>query len=283
MTQTTARLDQITDAISQALRPALGATSDHKDAMEASKAAGEAKNGARLTMMLACAQASLAGSWTDKEITQACKLLVSRANDPAAKKTLGTLASEVKNAAHPLTRAHAQTIVDVVNNLWDDADADKEGPHPLKACFARRYHAYTGLFKQAAAGSLYATEASVLAYARANDPAHDAERVLKKLQGIVAQLTELHHDFQDEDIGMCIDTLNKLTSADLERARVKSGAVKDNSPETEPATTTTLPTVVDQHANQHANQSAVEPMTGAVDMEDMLDSLLGDKLALQAA
>ena len=267
-TTTTARFDAIKTFITSQVAAAVMSTEDHATAKDAADQAGENKLGTRMAMMAACATASHNQQWTEGEITSVTKAVVAANNgDKSRAKTVGTLVSEIRNAAHPGARAHVGTIIDVAGSMWDALEADKSdgATNPLKTCWSRRYHMLTGLFKQAADGNVLTDPDDIITYARANDPSKNAERVAKRIAKIVEDLRAMHADFPDEDLGMVCDTLGKLTEADLVASRAdratKTTTVVEVPVVPEPVVPVKpAPVVVETHT----------VMQGACDLEDLL-------------
>jgi hypothetical protein len=204
--------------------------------------------------------------------------MVKRENDERLVKTLQTFSGEAKRAMHPAVRDDFADILAVRDEAWQaEVDAlaiDKAAPCPIKKWAKRRYHALVYLLREAADGNWLTTTDEVVAYATANDPDLNAEKMFAKVESLREQLQELYATFPVDDFGVAIDALNEVTKAHMEVARnqklgVPEPAKKAPVQRRQPAPAKTAPTVVAESTNEDVSGVA----EGA---SDILDDVLSD-------
>ena len=75
------------------------------------------------------------------------------------------------------------------------------------------------MFALAGEGRVINNTVELLAFAAERDPDLSLEKVLKRLNGISAQLSKFYIDWPVDDIQLCVDTLNEVTEKALKTAR----------------------------------------------------------------
>lgn len=226
-TNNTSSLDQnaISDIARQirgAVLPIIQADSDTKEAKDAATSASQAGVSLRESIMIALANLSQVGQWTEREVSAAAAKAAAMTNNQADK-ALATFIGETKRAMHPLVRSHVPTLIDLRDTVWtSETEArtlDKDAPAPLRKAFARQYHLLIAMFGEAQEGRVFDDPASVIAFAELNDPSLDYKKVHKRLAKIKADLAAFYHDFPVDDIQLCVDTLNEVTEKALKNSR----------------------------------------------------------------
>ena len=274
------KLAGVAAAIFTALRPILNADDTAAEARDLATQARDGAMGAREAMLITVAKISADAQLTKGDVDRVATLVANQNNDKDRKKTIATLCAEIKNAAHPSVRNHVPSLVSEINDAWaieqEAFKADKSAPRPLAALFKRRYHVMTGVFKQVAMGNLLLTGDAIVAYARANDPNLDAEKIHKRLASLIGQLQDFHHDFAHEDIGLAIDVLTKITAPELAKVRREVIVAEPIQPETKPDTTVGIAeTPGETPAETKSTNTVVDTSMGAIDIDDLLDGQMG--------
>jgi hypothetical protein len=279
MSTTTKDLDTVARSIYAAITPVLGSKETLDNAKDLKTQASDAHVGTRETMLVKCAEISAKHKLSKADVTTVATRAAAMNNNKANEKTIQTLVSEIKNAAHPDVRAHVPELVDMINGAWKAEDeafkTDKATPRPIAKLFKRRYHAITGVLKRAADGNMISTEEALINYAKANDPSLDPEKIHKRLAGLIADLQAFHHDFAHDDIGLAIDTLNRATAAQLAKVRRVDEIVEavENAPAPapkQPATTV---------GNKATPKVVVDTSMGVIDVDDLMNGIMGLKQA----
>jgi len=215
-------------------------------------------------------------------------------------------------------RDNFRTLVDVVNLAWENEAQQVElndgAPRPIAKWAKRKYHAITGAMKAAINdGILIQEEATLIDYAIENDPDHNVGKVFTKLENLLSKLQEFHTDFPVDDIGVAIESLQRVTVEHVTAAQARKNAlteedVKDIQAHTPVVTTNINTSVVNKPSPfvtvakpglQPTPKMLPIPVTNSpkiikVDViadvlgDDVLDamdvdSLLGDNLELAAA
>jgi hypothetical protein len=278
------RVSDIARAIHQTCTPILSADSDRRDAKDALANATDGATSVRESILGQIASMAHADNWTETEIKAATKLACAGINDQS-EKTLATFISETRRVAHPLVRAHFGALVDLRNAAWDAEEnrADKSEDAPIKRAFKRKYHfLLSGLCGAAQAGKVLETIEDAQEYARANDPDHDASKVLKRVQAMREELTDIMSSFPVEDLQAALDSLLGVSKEALEVARREHlrahGAAPQPStaPVIQPVTTVVKPNKPAPKATPATQE--VEPAQGAVDLMDAMDGLMAETM-----
>lgn len=266
-TNNTSSLDQtaimdIARQIRGAVLPILAADTDTKDAKDDAQAKSQAGVSLRESIMVALANLSQVGQWSEREVSAAAAKAAGMTNNKDDK-SLSTFIGETKRAMHPHVRAHVPTLIDLRDTVWttetEAKTLDKDAPAPLRKAFSRQYHLLIAMFGEAQEGNVFEDAASVIAFAELNDPSLDYKKVHKRLGKIKADLAAFYHDFPVDDIQLCVDTLNEVTEKALKAAR-----------EMEAGDTTVVKPV--------ASEPEEEPEAANED-EDLLGGVLGEAVA----
>ncbi len=269
----TNRNEEIRAVIRGALSPIVGAD-DAKSATQAAfQDAASGATTAREGVMAALASASAAGDWTDAEIDAASRAAVSSFNDKATQRSLGTYMGEARRAMRATVRDRFADIVALRDTVWAAEKADKDGPWPCKAAFARSYHMLTALLSEAGEGRIHDV-GSVIAFARTRDPANDPVKVAKRLADIANELRTIAATFKLAELAPACKVLDGLDADALEAAIQPAPA---------PATVTDTTVVQTRKGPVKAVTLAevdrllsADPAPGAVDiLDDMLSDFVG--------
>jgi hypothetical protein len=263
------RIDDIAREIYRATADFNIAEAERKDLSELLDAKKDEVTSTRESVLGKIAKLSSAGNWTLKEIKSATKKVMDMHNDERTKRTLATLVSELRLAAHPNTRDKVAGLIDLRDRAWEAEvqahKADKSTPTPLRKFAGRKYHLLTRMLGEAENENYFTTVGQVVAWAKANDPGLDAEKVHKKIQEYREKLAAFLEQFPDDDLIAAVDLLNKVTEATLVNAH---------------ATLTPKPDPRKLAAALAPRAKPVEPATGAADID--FDELLGNKVSLAA-
>ena len=224
MSQTTSsvRIADIVRQIRGAALPFLGANEQYVDARSAAQAAGNGLSSARESIMCTLADLSRNGQWTAGEIKVASNTAAGLSKNET-EKALATFIGQCKKAMDPKVRSFVGQLVAVRDMAWEAETLaiaeDSDAPRPLRKAFARGYHCLMEMFALASEGRVIDNTVSLLAFAAERDPDLSLEKVLKRLNGISAQLSKFYIDWPVDDIQLCVDTLNEVTEKALKAAR----------------------------------------------------------------
>lgn len=276
-TTNTSSLDQnaindIARQIRGAVLPILAADTDTKDAKDEAQAKSQAGVSLRESIMIALADLSQKGQWSEREVSAAAAKAASMTNNKDDK-SLSTFIGETKRAMHPLVRSYVGTLIDLRDAVWtaetEAKTLDKDAPAPLRKAFSRQYHLLIAMFGEAQEGNVFEDAASVIAFAELNNPDLDYKKVHKRLTKIKADLAAFYHDFPVDDIQLCVDTLNEVTEKALKNSR------------SEEATTVVAPApvVASEEVQAHDVHDDPEPEAANEDEEDLLGGVLGEAAA----
>lgn len=288
-----ARVAAITDAMFATCMGAKESMNEAAQAAEASKDAAKSAVSVRESVMFKIAEISLVNDWQPVETKLAAKAAGARTTNLATAGSLAVFISECSRAAHPLIRERFHEIVALRNDAWDTEEmmleADKASPAPVRKAFKRRYHALIGIMSAIEKGENLSTVEDVISYAVAHDPDHDAAKVLKRLKGLVSDLSDFYGDFPVDDIGHAIQTLQNVTADILTAARnakiaenkalCATSAAAATPAVTAPKAAQTVvnkPTIVPTQPKVASKASAFQVNTVQVDVDT---DLLGDNLA----
>ena len=227
MSQTTSsvRIADIVRQIRGAALPFLGANEQYIDARSAAQAAGNGLSSTRENIMCVMADLSRNGQWTSSEIKVASNTAAGLSKNET-EKALATFIGQCKKAMDPKVRSFVGQLVAVRDMAWEAETLaiaeDSDAPRPLRKAFARGYHCLMELFALATEGRVINDTVDLLAFAAERDPDLSLEKVLKRLNGISAQLSSFYIDWPVDDIQLCVDTLNEVTEKALKAARVST-------------------------------------------------------------
>lgn len=251
-----ATTDDVANVLYSTVRPWLSADSDRMVAADVTKAARATEAGTRETVLASVVALSVQHGWSDSVLEIARKRLVKMVNDKAQQNTLRTFASEIGTAAHPRVRGVFTTVVSAVNKAWEaeaPVDGEEAAERPLKVAFQRRYLTIMRCLVQAKEGRVLDSADKVIAFARENDPANNADKVLKRLRSAIGDLREIGADYPSGLIHQAAGMLETITVEQLLAA--KMGAKPTTKPVIAPAP-----------------ETENEPIEGPVDIDDILNS-----------
>ena len=224
MSQTTSsvRIADIVRQIRGAALPFLGANEQYVDARSAAQAASNGLSSTRESIMCTLADLSRNGQWTAGEIKVASNTAAGLSKNET-EKALATFIGQCKKAMDPKVRSFVGQLVAVRDLGWEAETLaiaeDSDAPRPLRKAFARGYHCLMEMFALAGEGRVIDNTVELLAFAAERDPDLSLEKVLKRLNGISAQLSKFYIDWPVDDIQLCVATLNEITGEMLEAAR----------------------------------------------------------------
>ena len=224
MSQTTSsvRIADIVRQIRGAALPFLGANEQYVDARSAAQAAGNGLSSTRESIMCTLADLSRNGQWTAGEIKVASNTAAGLSNNET-EKALATFIGQCKKAMDPKVRSFVGQLVAVRDLGWEAETLaiaeDSDAPRPLRKAFARGYHCLMEMFALAGEGRVISDTVELLAFAAERDPDLSLEKVLKRLNGISAQLSKFYSDWPVNDIQLCVKTLGEVTEKALKAAR----------------------------------------------------------------
>lgn len=168
-------------------------------------------------------------AWSGELIDAAIAKANSGRNDTEIA-TLRRFASELALAMSPTIRGHLPLVFRSAKAAWNteeqkaaDAKAKKEKApeRPCKMLWSRRYQMLVDLLRKRGKGFEFPDAASVVAYATANDPAHDPEKVARKIKSMEKNVKQFFDDFPDEYLGKIVKAFAFLDEKKLAAARVK--------------------------------------------------------------
>lgn len=263
--------------------------SDHNDAKALATKAGEDLRSKREVILGSVADLSVADDWTELEIKAAAKAAAQMHNDATTKSAVATFVNDCQRAAHPRVRARFNELFEIVRSAWLDEEEqralDKDAPAPIKKLFKRKYHALLGTFKIVIDGVNSIDDVQdLIDYANANDPDFDADKIAKKLEKIVDQLSDFNVDFPMTTISDAIKRLSEIDAKDLAAARADKIAGKpvytNVSPDERKVASATVAKVhpFAKPTTQKVTNvtSATKPAKPAVDYNAAVDNILED-------
>jgi hypothetical protein len=278
-----AKSEQITDRIASiaaqirgacvVIAPDVDMANEHRD--EANRIAADLQV-SRIDIMSQVAGMSSAGSWTSGEVEKACQHAAKMSNaapEDRSAKTVATFISEMRNVASPKVRDKFADILRVCNDVWqaeqDDYDnAEKEDkknvPMPVRKWRTRKYHLISQIARDVRADKFTDISPSgLIAYAIANDPDHDAERIERRLKAMRDQLQAMYDDFAYDDFKTMVDFIADATAEVLKASRNEMLARSEPAQAPIPVTVTAT----------HITPVVSEPAEGAC---DFLNDVLND-------
>jgi hypothetical protein len=231
------RLNSITNAIRGLAQQVMQPAQDVSDAKEALDLQRDDVSSLRESLMIQVARLSHAEGWTKGEIDAAAKEAgKAQSNRPegekpsAGEKTMGVFISDLRQVANPKVCAHFTALVTFRDDAWNAEDMaysaalgddKKTVPRPCRKLWGRRYHMLMALVRDTIdEKGVFLSPGDVVRYAIENDPDLNPTKVKARLDLIVAKLTEIHADFQHDDIKVCIDYLGVLDVKDLIASKV---------------------------------------------------------------
>jgi hypothetical protein len=280
MTNST-RIDDIASKLHTACSVIAQPTRDMNDKREEINELSAGLNnigGSRLSVAAEIAAVAHAEAWTDAEIAQAVgKVGKMSNNNDSATKTLGVFVSEMKQFASPKVRADFPTTLGALQAAWlaeqdmlagMEAEERKTADTPIKTFKPRIYHLVIECARRIKDGKLIAPTCieDVIAWARANDPRNDEERVKKAIAASIAKLEEMLGNFGLAglpDVKLATDFLKSLSAKDLLAARTKMLADAEEQAASDYAHTNNE--VSGEQPAQPAVAGAGELITGAFD------------------
>lgn len=260
------RMRGIIDTMQAALTPVKAADQEKVDAASMLKGAREGATGAREGALLNVAKLAAAQAWTDAEIHAASKQVAADSNSKT-EKSVATFIGELKLVSHPKVRGMAETAHVALSSAWEEEGTlDKSDPRPLRALWARKYHAWIAILGLAQKGMVLADAPAMIDFARANDPNLDAEKVHKRLQTIIGSLQSFADDFPMGDLATAIQLLNMIGKRELMASRVSTTVVET------PKAAPNAPAVV----THTTPANSIEPAEGVFDPLAQIGALLND-------
>lgn len=213
------RTAEIANTIRAALSPIIDADAVKADAQSEFQAAVADATGTRLSVIVALANASRMGAWTQSEIATAV-VAAGKVGNAALPKSVATFVAEAKRAMSPKVRDYAPAIVGVVGIAWEaEGEQDKDAPRPLRKAFKRQYHCVLQAFGLAEDGTVLRETTDVLDWARARDPDLDYGKVYDRLQAIRKELTAFAADFPVDGFVEVDAFLSEITKERLKACR----------------------------------------------------------------
>lgn len=261
-----ARVEAIADAIHTACSGTRAYDQERDDAKSALTDASDKAINAREAIMVALANLSVQGQWTDQEIRHCAAVAAGRSNNKSDK-ALATFIGETKRAMDPKVRSYVPDLVALRDKVWDDEAmlhaADKDMPTPCKKAFVRKYHMMITMFGECADGWLFTTPDQVVRYAVAHDPDWNAEKVAKKVAQLKTMIDEIYSRFSDAPLQVASQALDDVSKLTLDASRRQDNVETPEVVQTAPIITApTPPTVVAQDTG---------PAEGAYDIDAYLD------------
>jgi hypothetical protein len=215
MTDTLSFTDLLAQEVSGVIKMD-GATMAFKDAAKDAEADAV---GGRVAMLLAVARLSSEHQATDIQVSTAIKaVLMSYKDNKAALKTVQTLASEIKLAAHPSVRMHTAALYTLCDAAWaaeaEDALLTKSA-RPIKVAFSRLYHTWAAVLKEASIGRIYSNAEELIAFAKHRDPAYDTDKLVDRHDDIARKLKALMDDCAVPAYANIISDLSQIAEKDI--------------------------------------------------------------------
>ena len=275
------RLNQITQAIRDLAQQVMQPAQDVSDAAAALNDQRAGVTSLRETLMLQVATLSADNAWTKGEIDAAAKeagkLNTNRPDGDkptAGEKTMGVFISDLRQVANPKVCDHFKSLLSMRDDAWAiedeayDAAATKElkalVARPCRKLWGRKYHMLMSMVRDTIDEKAdFTSTGSVIEHAIRNDPDLNAEKVKARLEAIVAKLTEIHHDFQHDDIKTCIDFLNVIDVEQLITTKVSKNLT----------TVEKAPTPVRALSAQVQKPALVPAIGSDDDMDSMLSTI----------
>lgn len=218
--------------IAEKLRQACGSIGgDHADMLEAQEQvqalSGKMQN-TRLSVAQQVAAMAHAEGWTNAEINEGCAAAAKGINAPdGTAKTIGVFISEMRTFANPKVRDTFPTTLEACQEAWAAEQEDMAGAEkgdsvdtPVRKFKKRLYHLVMDVARQIKKGELSVDSAEdVVRYCRENDPDFDAEKVAKRLAGIIGDLDKVFSDFGMGSIQTAADFLRTIKAEELLASR----------------------------------------------------------------
>jgi hypothetical protein len=293
MTQREIDIAQAIRGVCSQVLPDLDTINEKKDEIDAIQGEKGSLNLSKLQIMGQVAEMSSVDKWLPGEIKNAVAyasttLSNAQPNDRAAK-SLATFLSEMRQVADPKVRDRFPTILAAVETAWDAEANDKaaELPTPIRKWQSRKYHALVSVLRAVKDGKANIVQPSdVVAYAEANDPDHNAERVAKRLEALANTLHGIFVDFGNEDIYRAQQYVASITVEDLltsrkvklaEKAKAEREHKLANTPTPTPKPAPKSAPAIVAQATQETAPAVIEPAEGAFDLAGELNTLMNDE------
>jgi hypothetical protein len=286
-TTTSARAAEIASKIHTACS-AIGATHrdmmDHQEQVQDLSAQLNGIGGSRLAIATEIAAMALSENWTMSEVVQGCALAGKMGNSQdSTSKTIGVFISEMKTFAHPKVRENFPVILAACQDAWqaeqdalacvDSAEDRKAIDTPVKKYKSRIYHLVTDIARQVKADKLTVAGAQdVVAWAVANDPDHDEDKIKGRLDALVGQVDAIFADFGLEELKVAADYLRTVTAKELLEARkVMLAGVTPPAQPARPEVVADVPKAA-QDVSSGADVSVAESVIeGVADLDDLMN------------
>lgn len=264
----------------------MGIAGDKNDQLDAQQALGEASKrleGSRLTICANVAKLSTDNDWDEESLDAAVQMAkkLPGSNNAQTKNAVGVFCSQVKVCAMPRVRAYFPTLASAIELAWDAettavdlAKAAKEDrpPTPLRDFVSRKYELILTACRRINDGDklILDTTDDVIAWAKANDPSKDAERVAKRIRALAQQLHEFYQEFPHSAIMDAKKSIGSVKASDLVRARapapVTPVAPTPQVPQAQESAPQGAPTLASERATTpdavQAQQDEREPKAG---------------------
>lgn len=310
-------IEHIANQIDQIARSIYTEHSEWLEATEEANARNTDLVNKRLKLCSDIARVADEGDWNDEHIKSAVSMAVARikGNSPGDDKTskaMQVFVSQVTLAAHEKVRNQFDNLTDVLGKAWaaeqEQAKKDKkEGRDidtPIKKFVSRPYELVLRACREIIKPGEYgrklddATDRLVLvhvpqveAWARANDPDMDADKVASKLETMIKQLKAMASIFADtdqHDLYQAASTLapwvgkGDTKGTKLRMSKAKADAAR-NATQAKPETPTPTPTPTPEVITPVATSEAVAteeytPLEGVFSVDATLNDAL-DRLA----
>jgi hypothetical protein len=218
------RVSNIAGQIRAAVAPVSISGMDNDEAKDAAKEASENNGRTREATFVTLADLAHTGQWTDDEI-EAAAATASAQSKVQGHKALATYIGEAKVAMRPGVRGHVTRLLDLRNTVWQEEEdlkaADPQAGTIFKDAFKRKQHMLNAMFNATRDGRSIYTASDAVAFAkdRLEEQRLDTDKVLKKIKKLSSELTEVYRDYQHEDLGAAIDSLNQIDVKSLENVK----------------------------------------------------------------
>ena len=276
------RVSTIAGQIQAAASPVTFSAQDNDQAKDAAKMASDNHRTTREGVFVILADLSHTGQWTDTEITEAC-IRARKITNAQDNKAVATFIGEAKSAMDPVVRGHVSALVILRDAVWNAEEefkaSDPEAGTLFKDVFKRKQHMLSSMFNATRDGRRLVTPNDMVAFAhdRAEEQRLATDKIVKKIKTLQTSLSEIYRDYQEEDLGAAISSLEKInvdTLNAVKRAAVLSDttSVVDNEAEQ----TEAMNEVIEEDHEVHAGLAASdrgEPVVSTDPLQDALDDM----------
>jgi hypothetical protein len=218
------RVSNIAGQIRAAVSPVSISGQDNDEAKDAAKEASEENGRTREATFIALADLAHTGQWTNDEIEAAAAAAVAQSK-VQGHKALATYIGEAKVAMRPGVRSQVSRLLDLRNTVWQEEEdlkaADPQAGTLFKDAFKRKQHMLNAMMNETNAGRALVTASDVVAFAknRLEEQRLDTDKILKKINKLSSELTEVYRDYQHEDLAAAIGSLSQIDVGSLDKVK----------------------------------------------------------------